>query len=180
MKRMAGVVCSLLFVGCGGNGETDSDAASQSAAAPAERVVACNVLTRDEVAEVLGGQVTAADPREIHDDDDPSRYLSMCTYSAEIGGALRTATLSVKRAPEVRDPATALSSHVSGIRAEIPSYQVEEVTEYGPGAAWNEELVTLSVFRPGWAIDVVMDQNAAMPPREAAKALMTKVLDRLP
>jgi hypothetical protein len=174
----------MLFVSCGGGDRSaNGEAAAQNDAPPPARVVACDMLTREEVAQVVGEPVTRTEPREIDagDDSPDPPYSSMCTYIAERGAALLTTTLSVRRSPEVRDPASALNDYVESVRSGLsPDFKLEPVTEYGPGAGWDPKLAMLSVFRPNWMLSVTMDSNAGATALEGAKALMAKVLERLP
>lgn len=177
MRRSIGAALVVLILGCAEADSTPEAAAQEEAAVP--RVVACDLLTREEVGEVLGSPITAAEPHEVEHDE--TRYLTMCTWSAERDdGVLMTTTLAVRRDPSVTDPAAALERHVQGVAAEAPDYRLEPVAELDPGAGWHEEAAMLTVFRPGWSVDVVADQNAAMAPLEGAKVLMEKALERLP
>lgn len=182
MNRIPATVLALLVAACGGS-DTPEREEAQADAAPAAQVVACNVLTQEEVAEVVGAPVQRTEPREmpgpVGEGSEPT-YASFCTYIAERGQALMTTTLTVRRSPHVRDPAAGLQGYLEGVKSEMPGYTLEPVAEHGPGAGWHAETTTLWVFRPGWMVSLAMDRASTTPPLDGAKALMAKVLERLP
>lgn len=183
MNRIVACTIALLAVGCGGGREKEQ-AGKQEDATPAAKVAACEILSKEEVAEVLGVPVQRTEPRDLAAPSDQSgdlRYMTACTYVAERGQGVMTTTLMLQRSPEVRDPATALNDYVAGVqRGTTGSYILEPVADLGPGAGWHAETTTLWVFRPGWMVSLAMDRNAATPPLAGATALTTKALGRLP
>jgi hypothetical protein len=183
MNRIVACTVALLAVGCDG-GREQEQAGQQEEAAPAAKVAACGILSKEEVAEVLGAPVQRTEPRDLAGPSGRSgdlRYMTACTYVAERGQAVMTTTLMLQRSPDVRDPAAALNAYVAGVRRETPGgYTLEPVADLGPGAGWHAETTTLWVFRPGWMVSLAMDRHAAVPPLEGATTLTTKALERLP
>lgn len=124
-----------------------------------------------------------ARPEEYQDSFDTSadpRYMTTCTYIAEAGQALRTASILVARAPEVSDPAAALETYAQGLREVSQDVRLTPVPELGLGAGWHAELEQLIVYRPGWRVMAGVDRQGAIPGLDGAKLLASRMIDRMP
>jgi hypothetical protein len=166
---------------CGGSEKPQDPAVQEPDAGDEERVVACELVPPSDVADILGLEVQRTEPREVDSSEDGvTHYLTGCTYIAEDGVALRTATVLLTRAPEITDPAAALQRFLDGMHEEYGPYEVEPVPELGKGAGWNAESEQLIAFLPGWQLSTAVDRHGAMPGLEGARTLASRVLERLP
>jgi hypothetical protein len=155
----------LLLTACAAGDESQQQAdADGEAPAAEERIVACELLPPTDVTDVMGLPIQRTEPREVDSSDgSTTRYLTGCTYIAEDGDALRTASILLTRGPEITDPAAALQRFVEGMQADMPGYQLEPVPELGPGgtrrrsSSWRTALVgswwlasTVVALCPAW------------------------------
>jgi hypothetical protein len=172
----------LLLTACAAGDESQQQAdADGEAPAAEERIVACELLPPTDVTDVMGLPIQRTEPTEVDSSDGSTmRYLTGCTYIAEDGDALRTASILLTRGPEITDPAAALQRFVEGMQADMPGYQLEPVPELGPGAGWHQETEQLMAYRPGWQLVVGVDRRGAMPGLEGSRTLASRVLERLP
>lgn len=180
-KPILAVVLAVSLSACGSSEKSQDPAAPESEAGNEERVVACELVPADEVADILGLEVQRTEPREVDSSEGGvTRYLTGCTYIAEDGIAVRTATILITRAPEITDPEAALQRFLDDMHEEYGPYELEPVPELGAGAGWNAESEQLIAFLPGWQLATAVDRHGAMPGLEGARTLASRALDRLP
>lgn len=182
---MKWITCAMYFAlsaacGCG---EPAPERETTGARDAPPRAVACELVPGADVEDIMGAPITETKADEYDDSSDSGtdpRYMTSCTYIAEVQPALRTATLQIARAPEVTDPAAALQDYVEGLRQVSSDTDVTPVSDLGPGAGWHAEVEQLIVFRPGWRIMVTVDRLGAIPGLDGAKLLASRALERLP
>ena len=172
----------LILTGCTvDQGNEEPDSATDEIAA-VDRIVACELVPGSDVEDIMGLPIQEARAEEYEDSFNSGsqpRYMSSCTYIAEAGQAVRTATIQVARAPEVTDPGAELQRYEDGLQ-EFGDVDIAPVPDLGPGAGWHAAVEQLSVYRPGWRIMASVDQRGAIPGLEGAKLLASRMLERLP
>lgn len=182
MRWISYGVLGALIAACGSE-EPAPDLGATGGAQPPPRVVACDLVPGADVEDIMGAPLTDTDANEYEDSFDSSadaRYMTSCTYIADVQPAMRTATLQIARTPDVTDPAAALQDYVDGLRPVSPDLDVTPVPDIGPGAGWHAEVEQLIVFRPGWRIMVSVDRQGAIAGVDGAKLLASRALERLP
>lgn len=180
-RQILAAALGILLSACEGGEQPQELVAQESEAGNEERVVACELVPPSDVADILGLEVQRTEPREVDSSDDGvTHYLTGCTYIAEDGVALRTATILLTRAPEITDPETALQHFLDGMHEEYGPYELEPVPELGTGAGWHAESQQLIAFLPGWELATAVDRRGAMPGLEGARTLASRVVERLP
>lgn len=174
-------VIGMLLAACGGSDDSKDSAVTESEIENEARVVACELVPPDDVADILGLEVQRTEPREIDSSENGvTRYLTGCTYVAQDGIAVRTATILLTRAPDITDPEAALQRFLDGMHEEYGPYELEPVPELGKGAGWNAESEQLIAFLPGWQLATAVDRHGATPGLAGARTLAIRVLERLP
>jgi hypothetical protein len=173
--RYAMIVTLILAAGCGG--ET-ADPGRAPAAAGEERAASAEIVQIDpcsllEIAEVeaVMGEPVRANPRDVVTLDE-GRYFAMCTFDPVDEVSLRGIAVSYRTAPEIKDPAAALESHVRDMReSAVPEYELQPVAELGEGAGWDPEMRQVTVMRPGGILTVDgVDRDTAVRLTRAALA----------
>lgn len=186
MKRRvtsAALVGLLLLAACG-----DSDARSEAASSGAKTadqqvaaVDACAAVPSPEVARILGGPVSPAEPGQPFESSEGSH--STCGWRTTDNSA--GLILSIRSSPNYRPNSSAFDHYADGMEENVGTRpRVQSVTGLGSAALWDQtnHILIVRADRPGYEVSVQPYLSTKVPLVEldAAEALARETLGRLP